>query len=300
MDFSEIVFPRKKQCAAADLSPSVHWAQRHVTERSQEYLERLIYDHELLYVQTGDIEVYVNGKSYHATSGTLVIFGAGVPHRIKVLKGEAANFLGIHFDYFDEHEVTRDEDIIVSETNPGPERFCAEPRIEELAAPSELPIRIPSAALVAAMEKVIEEFTQRQAGYEAVVRGHMLQIVVMLLRAPLARAAATTHLAKLEELREWIGQHYGGDCSNTALAARANWNEDHLAKLFKAAFGVTPNKYVQSIRLREAKRLLRESALSVEDIAVETGYADLHYFSRLFSQKEGLSPREYRSLASIY
>lgn len=105
----------------------------------------------------------------------------------------------------------------------------------------------------------------------------------------------------LEELRQWIGQHYGSDCSNAAaLATRANWIEDYLAKLFKAAFGLTPNKYVQSIRLREAKRLLRESALSVEEIAGLTGYADLPYFSRLLRQREGLSPREYRRMASVY
>lgn len=300
MDFSEIIYPRRRPCTAADLSPSVHWAQRHITERSKEYPERLIYDHELLYVQTGDIEVYINGKAYHATTGSLVYFGAGVPHRIKVLKGKEANFLGIHFDYFDEHEVARDEDIIVVEPNPGPDRFCAEPRIEELAVPSVTPVRIPPASIVAAMERVIEEFTLRQSGYEAIVRGLMLQIIVELLRVPSTGAAEASHLAKLEELRRWIQQHYGSDCTNAVLAARANWNEDYLAKLFKAAFGLTPNKYVQSIRLREAKRLLRESSLSIEEIAGLTGYADLHYFSRLFRQREGLPPREYRRLASVY
>ncbi|KRF02323.1 hypothetical protein ASG89_25095 [Paenibacillus sp. Soil766] len=300
MDFSDIFFPRERKCMAADLSPSVHWAQRHITKRSKEYPERLIYDHELLYVQTGDIEVYVNGKVYHATTGSLVYFGAGVPHRIKVLKGNEANFLGIHFDYFDEHDVARDEDIIVVEPNPRLERFCAEPKIEELAVPSEIPVRIPPASIVAAMEMVIEEFTLRQTGYEAIVRGYMLQIVVELLRVPSGEAMETSHLVKLEELRQWIQQHYSSDCSNTALAARANWNEDYLAKLFKAAFGLTPNKYVQSVRLREAKRLLRESALSIEEIAGLMGYADLHYFSRLFSQREGIPPREYRRLASVY
>lgn len=300
MDFSDINFSRRRPCTLSDLSPSVHWAQRHITERNKEYRERLIYDHELLYVQTGDIEVYINGQAYHAITGALVIFGAGVPHRIKVLKGSEATFLGIHFDYFDEHEVTRDEDIIVVKPNPEPELFCAEPEIEELTVPSERPVRIPSASIVATMEKVIEEFTFRQPGYEAIVRGYMLQIVVELMRVPEVKVTDTSHSEELEELRQWIEQHYGNDCSNTVLAERVNWNEDYLAKIFKAAFGLTPNKYVQSIRLREAKRLLRESDLSIEEISSKTGYADFHYFSRLFRQREGLPPSEYRRLASVY
>jgi AraC-like DNA-binding protein len=72
-----------------------------------------------------------------------------------------------------------------------------------------------------------------------------------------------------------------------------------MAKLFKQMAGMPPNEYIQSIRLSEARKLLRETDHSIEAVGVQSGYPDIHYFSRMFRKYEGISPREYRKLSRM-
>lgn len=66
------------------------------------------------------------------------------------------------------------------------------------------------------------------------------------------------------------------------MAAFINVHEDYMSKLFKDMLGMSPNKYLQSVRHQQAKRLLRETDNKIERISLEVGYDDFHYFSRIF------------------
>ena len=54
-----------------------------------------------------------------------------------------------------------------------------------------------------------------------------------------------------------------------------------------------PN-YVNKLRIEDAKGLLKSTSLSTTEIAYLVGYTDSNYFSALFKEKVGVSPREYR------
>ncbi|MNG41143.1 HTH-type transcriptional activator Btr [compost metagenome] len=60
-----------------------------------------------------------------------------------------------------------------------------------------------------------------------------------------------------------------------------------------------PGEYISAVRHREARKLLRETELSVEEVGGRIGYPDTHYFSRIFRRHEGISPSEYRKLSNI-
>ena len=64
---------------------------------------------------------------------------------------------------------------------------------------------------------------------------------------------------------------------------------------FKEWSGTSPVKYRNGIRISAACSLLKNSNLSVYEIAVEVGFEDPYYFSRIFKQETGLTPLEYRS-----
>ena len=59
--------------------------------------------------------------------------------------------------------------------------------------------------------------------------------------------------------------------------------------------GLGPHQYLLELRLLRARNLLEEAEFSVKEIAVQTGFADEHYFSRLFRQKLKLTPSQWRS-----
>jgi AraC-like DNA-binding protein len=61
-----------------------------------------------------------------------------------------------------------------------------------------------------------------------------------------------------------------------------------------ALTGCSPNKFIRIIRLNKAKALLKNPANSIGTIALDCGYNDPRYFSRVFKQENGVTPQEWR------
>jgi AraC-like DNA-binding protein len=71
----------------------------------------------------------------------------------------------------------------------------------------------------------------------------------------------------------------------------------HFNRVFHQITGLPPAKFISAMRLDEAKRLLLNTNLSITDICFEVGYNSLSTFTRYFTQRVGLGPREFRYLA---
>jgi AraC family transcriptional regulator len=71
----------------------------------------------------------------------------------------------------------------------------------------------------------------------------------------------------------------------------------HFNRVFHQITGLPPAKFIAAMRLHEAKRLLLNTNRSITDICFEVGYNSLSTFTRRFTQRVGLGPREFRYLA---
>ena len=78
------------------------------------------------------------------------------------------------------------------------------------------------------------------------------------------------------------------------LAQVSGVSEAHFARSFKDAFGVPPHRYLLTRRIERASALLRETELSITEIAFETGWNSLGTFGRTFRDVTGESPGELR------
>jgi transcriptional regulator GlxA family with amidase domain len=78
------------------------------------------------------------------------------------------------------------------------------------------------------------------------------------------------------------------------LARVSGVSEAHFARSFKQAFGVPPHRYLLTRRVERAKALLRDTDLSITEIAFETGWASLGTFGRTFRDITGESPGTIR------
>ncbi|MET0650830.1 MAG: AraC family transcriptional regulator [Pyrinomonadaceae bacterium] len=99
---------------------------------------------------------------------------------------------------------------------------------------------------------------------------------------------------KLRQITDWIAEHIAEDFDLAQLAAQAGSSKFHFQRLFKAALGVSPSRYQINLRMNEARRLLRETKMSVVEVSLEVGYANPGHFSQLFRRETGLSPSDYR------
>ena len=79
------------------------------------------------------------------------------------------------------------------------------------------------------------------------------------------------------------------------LAHAAHMSPFHFTRRFKQSTGFTPMEYLEKFRISRAQELiLSNPGMSLKEIAAASGFSDPAYFSRIFSKRIGVSPREYR------
>ena len=79
------------------------------------------------------------------------------------------------------------------------------------------------------------------------------------------------------------------------LARVSGVSEAHFARSFKQAFGVPPHRYLLTRRIERATALLRDTDLSITEIAFQTGWESLGTFGRTFRDVTGESPSTFRA-----
>ena len=82
------------------------------------------------------------------------------------------------------------------------------------------------------------------------------------------------------------------------VASNLHISKSNLIRVFKKNYGVTPYEYLLTLKTETAKILLRETTMSVKEIADRLCISDEHYFSSLFFARVGMRPREYRTKKS--
>ena len=96
------------------------------------------------------------------------------------------------------------------------------------------------------------------------------------------------------QAKKYLEQHIGEDISLEMLAEKVNLSPSYFSTLFKNTTGKNYMEYVLTLRIEEAKRLLTETNMSVNDIAAAVGYLDVHSFSKRFKKDVGIIPTKYR------
>lgn len=106
--------------------------------------------------------------------------------------------------------------------------------------------------------------------------------------------ANTSYSRLTKDVIDYIRLHLEEELSLNYLAEHFNKNASALSHSFRKETGISLTKYIQQTRISEAIRLFNTTDFSVSDVAVMVGYQDFSYFSKVFSDHVGMSPREYK------
>lgn len=98
----------------------------------------------------------------------------------------------------------------------------------------------------------------------------------------------------VRRVKEYIDLHYWDELSLRSLSERFAVDDSYLSRMFKQLVGCNLMLYLSTVRVDQAKRLMRQGASSITEVAQMVGYSDYAYFSRVFKKLEGVSPRAYR------
>jgi len=98
----------------------------------------------------------------------------------------------------------------------------------------------------------------------------------------------------IDEVMEHIRDHYPESPSLAELSDHVRLSPNYLCSLFRKHTGRTIFTFLNSVRMKKAEELLLGSALSIKEIAKQTGFRSAHYFSRTFRHIHGMSPSVFR------
>ncbi|KUY62501.1 GlxA family transcriptional regulator [Burkholderia cepacia] len=100
--------------------------------------------------------------------------------------------------------------------------------------------------------------------------------------------------AAIARAQRWMEKHLREPFSLARLSDHVAMSERTLHRRFRDAVGAPPLRYLQTLRIEVAKRLLAETTLAIDTVCERVGYMDISGFRQLFKRETGISPGEYR------
>lgn len=234
-------------------------------------------EYELYYMLDGETTYFIEDRIYSVEKGNFVFIPRGVPHRTDSLDGRYNERLLLNFGEEMINEKTRPLLARLGENNllHIPEQHL--PELEQLFL------------------KIESEYRQQAPGQEALLEVYIHELLILLCRY---QSPPEDTVRKADQLiydvSEYIRSNYGQDITLSSLS-RLFWvNESHLSRKFKSVTGIGLNQYIAYVRISNAEKMLRETQLSVTEIAGKCGFNDSGYFAAVFKKINGGTPLSYR------
>ncbi len=98
----------------------------------------------------------------------------------------------------------------------------------------------------------------------------------------------------LDEMKTYVDAHYAEEISLELFAKKYFLSKEYILRRFKEKYGIGVYEYVMTVRMNEARRRLLETDLQIQEIAYQVGFNDSHYFSKVFRNRFGMTPKEAR------
>lgn len=95
---------------------------------------------------------------------------------------------------------------------------------------------------------------------------------------------------------KWLRAHLSGPLRVADLAAHCGFGQRRFHQLFEQAFGTTPYRYLQRLRLDTSLGLLRDPRHTLTDVALSVGFGDQSAFTHAFTRRFGLAPGQWRAM----
>lgn len=249
---------------------------------------------EMVYVDAGRIDAIVDGIGCTLSKGQVIFHKPMESHSHIANHKDASNLLVVSFSC---HSPLMNEfDKKIFSLEKAPQTILSLFLKEAKNALGELPGEYENKAPL--------DFSHAKLGSVQLMQCYLVEFLFSLLRSK-EGAVAMRHTEASRRMAEstladgiarYIESHVEEVPSLETLCRHFSISKAYLCRIFKTGTGSSPVDYWISLKIKEAKRLLREGEYNITQIADRLGYASIHHFSRTFKRVTGTSPTAYQSL----
>lgn len=227
-------------------------------------------EHWLLLAPHGSIHLTVGEETVTVGTGGGVFLPRGIPASWALIKAERAVYYWIAFEGNEVDAFLHGELIALPHTFTVPDLSPLTECIDRMLA-----------------------FPADNRLYPYAVSGYLQVLLAELSRLTTASGPSERELI-IQRVATRLREHPELSLSNEELAESCGFSTAHFVRLFRQYTGSTPHRYRLDALIKKACSLLRETSLSVKEIAFTLGVDNPLYFSNLFRKSLGVSPRDYR------
>lgn len=236
-------------------------------------------DYKLLYMWDGKITSRINGESLILQSGDIIFHRPGEILQYQFPYGISSTHYWLHFT-----------------------GTIVESLLQQCGIPDSKPFSIgQSREICDLLYKIILEIQSGNTGSPILCNGFFLEVMGFFhrLTAPQEAGAEELDTAKIQPALQEIASFFYENRPMSYYAQLCQLSTSRFTYLFSSSMHITPQAYITSMRMEQARHLLAHStSMSIEEVARAIGYQDPLYFSRVFRKATGLSPSLYRKGAA--
>lgn len=149
-----------------------------------------------------------------------------------------------------------------------------------------------------------DEFEKRSEGYDTYLKISLIELLILLSRSSEKMKNQSMEYPsalhkKISQIASYINSNYSKQLTLNQVAEIFKVSPYYFCRTFKEVTGFTFTEYLNTTRVKEAQRLLLESALKVIDIAEKVGFDSSTHFGRIFKSRTGFSPLQYRKIYEL-
>ena len=271
-----------------ELNPFIRYASMHQTYYPQKE-NSICYDCRLFYILQGDGKLFADGQTYRIGQGTCIFLPPKTQYNFSFTQADGVKISVLNFDLTDEFSSVPKSFGTATESTFQEERVPKYIPPQEFSAPiiqqNSLQTRSPIAAIV-------EAFWQKTAYYKHYASANLKLTLIQLLR----EFNSERDYKLVEQVQAYIREKHGdAELDNGKIAEQFNYHPYHLNRLMKAQTQKTLHEYLTDYRLHVAKNYLRTTTLNITAIAEKAGFSSYTYFIKLFRERTGLTPLQYRN-----
>lgn len=246
---------------------------------------------ELIYVQYGQVELHIGGKSFIGMPGDLILIGEGVIHSGYVVDAPP--------DYYtillDRGRLASSDLMNVASRS----MLTGKLKLPAILQPGNDGYE----ACTSVVRSIIDEFVGKKDGFELAIKSYLHVLLLELARVYVDQSTdgkdTRTETAKrsMERLKDAISHieaHYSEKLTVGEAARIAGMSPYYFCRVFKHAVGRTFTEYIHLYRIGKAETLIRDTDLPITQIAERTGFGTIQYLDELFMRYRGRTPMQIR------
>jgi AraC family L-rhamnose operon regulatory protein RhaS len=148
------------------------------------------------------------------------------------------------------------------------------------------------------MPEILSELKHPTSFHSTRIRTLLKQIILELVQTIRDGKSKPAHFAansfRLQKLLKELDRNYGEKWTLASMAEKAGLKRSQFSEIFKHITGESPLSYLKSVRVLKAAQQLKNTSLSITDIAFECGFSSSQHFASVFKKTIGQTPLKYR------